>query len=117
MAYKRAFMLPVENRIGSIKDPSKLQTVSMELKVDFEKKVIEYTKSVQRALSGENFYGLALGMPSKNLNDIKDDFIKKGELELSARGFKRAKSISRATFEQLLDVILLDIENNENLGK
>jgi hypothetical protein len=117
MAYKKSYMLPVGNRVGTMKDSSNLQTVSMGLKTEFETAVIDYTKRLQKVLNGETFFGVPLEMPSKNLMDIKSEYIAKAESELKSRGVSRYKSIAKATFEDLLDKILLEIENNEALGK
>jgi hypothetical protein len=111
MAQQR-FIIPKEQRQGAINDPSITGEVSLAIKVAFEKEVIDYAKFMERTLTeGTSFNGINLGMPMRNLNDIKVAYIKTAADDLKARGFKRYQSVARATIEDLLDHVMDDISN------
>lgn len=98
-----------------MKNPLTGNSVSYNLLIDFEKEVNSYARTVQNYLSDRDFFGLKMSdFPVRNLDVIKEEFIKKGEEELKQKGVRRYRSISRNTFETLMDELLTSIQCTSN---
>lgn len=87
-------------------------TVSVKLRDSFSKELVQYTKMIQKCLSGETMLGSVIKMPAMNINDILTKYIVLGEQELLSNGAKshRAKSISSFTFKELLEIEMNNLE-------
>jgi len=86
-------------------------TVSVELVTEFKRKIVNYITLMNKALSGETLFGNKIQMPTRNLNDIKADFIVKSTIILNKAGLNksRAKSISKYVMDKTLEETMVEI--------
>jgi len=95
-----------------MRNTSTQKVVSTTLKLEFINEIRAYGKMMDRVISKGTLFGKTLEMPKTNVLDITNKFINKGAHQLKEDGVKhfRAKSISKYTFEKLLDEEMNNLE-------
>jgi hypothetical protein len=86
-------------------------TVSLELVARFKSEVAKHIALMNKALSGETLFGNKIQMPTRNLNDIKAEFIVKSTVLLNNEGLAKArgKSISKYVFDTALEDTMIEL--------
>ena len=92
------------------------QTVSLQLRMNFEKEVILYTKQLADFLGDKTkqIFGstVTTSMPKGNIADISAKYIQLGKTELIRQGVRtrRAESLSKNSFEAQLEELMKYLE-------